>query len=161
MLDNLKKWFHRDRHYESGFKFSKRSLKSMEGLEPEMKDLCNIALAKSYQDFTIIEGLRTKEQQRENVKKGVSQTMNSYHLKGLAIDFWPVGFKGGAISEEHFKVADAFREASIKMTLDVVWGAAWSRYLCDFDSAKEALEDYKKYGGKFIDAGHIEIHNGT
>ena len=41
-------------------------------------------------DILIYETIRTKKQQRENVKKGVSQTMRSYHLVGQALDFVPI-----------------------------------------------------------------------
>nr|WEY95971.1 hypothetical protein P5641_20485 [Bacillus subtilis] len=35
--------------------------------------------------------IRTEAQQRQNVNKGVSQTMKSYHLVGQALDFVPTG----------------------------------------------------------------------
>ncbi len=50
---------------------------------------------KGYKDTYIVEAMRTVAQQREKVKKGVSKTMNSYHLKrgsdnkGLAADIVP------------------------------------------------------------------------
>ena len=149
---------------DSGFKWSKRSLDALEGVSEEMFKMASWALRFSSVDFGVIEGLRSKEQQLENVRKGVSQTMDSYHLTGKAVDTWPTGFKGGGITEDHFKVAEAFRLASIECTVDVVWGAAWKRYLADYDTAEEAHEEYlkeRKDKGKktFIDAGHFEIHN--
>ncbi|NUI62189.1 M15 family peptidase, partial [Bacillus amyloliquefaciens] len=35
----------------------------------------------------IYETIRSEAQQRENVRKGASQTMKSYHLVGQALDF--------------------------------------------------------------------------
>lgn len=37
-------------------------------------------------DFIVTEGVRTKERQAELVKAGASQTMNSRHLTGHAVD---------------------------------------------------------------------------
>lgn len=47
-----------------------------------------------YKDFSLIEAVRSLEQQRENVRKGVSKTLNSKHLArndgfSRAVDIWP------------------------------------------------------------------------
>ena len=41
-------------------------------------------------DVLIYETIRTTAQQRENVAKGASQTMKSYHLVRQALDFVPI-----------------------------------------------------------------------
>ncbi len=45
----------------------------------------------------IYETIRTVAQQRENVRKGASKTMTSYHLVGQALDFVLVDSKGNAL----------------------------------------------------------------
>ena len=40
----------------------------------------------NYTDFTVFEGVRSIERQKELVEDGKSKTMNSFHLKGLAVD---------------------------------------------------------------------------
>lgn len=47
--------------------------------------------------FTVIEGLRTKERQKELVARGASKTMNSRHLTGHAVDLWPLDANGKAL----------------------------------------------------------------
>ena len=61
------------------FKFSQKSLNNLQGVKPELVKVVKRALELSPVDFGVREGLRTVEQQRENVRKGVSQTMNSKH----------------------------------------------------------------------------------
>lgn len=70
--------------------FGKKSKKKMEGIHPDLIKILNAAI-KRY-DFTVLEGLRTKERQRELVDTGKSQTMNSKHLTGHAVDLapWPI-----------------------------------------------------------------------
>ena len=76
------------------YKFSKRSLRNLEGVHPLLVNVVHRALELSNIDFTVVEGLRTIEKQREYVAKGASKTMNSYHLKqkdgyGHAVDIYP------------------------------------------------------------------------
>lgn len=48
-------------------------------------------------EVLIYETIRNIEKQRENVKKGVSETMQSYHLVGQALDFVLVDSKGNTL----------------------------------------------------------------
>lgn len=59
----------------------------MEGIHPDLRRVADLALKLSVYDFTITDGLRTIEEQREYVARGVSWTMNSRHLTGHAIDY--------------------------------------------------------------------------
>ena len=70
------------------FKLSQKSLGKLEGVHPDMQELVKQAIQISTIDFGISEGLRTKERQKLLFEQGKSQTMNSKHLKGLAIDVY-------------------------------------------------------------------------
>ena len=64
---------------------SPRSLKRLEGVHPDMIEL--VKRASIYEPrFTVLEGLRSLKTQKGYVKKGVSKTMDSFHLYGLAVD---------------------------------------------------------------------------
>lgn len=70
----------------------------------KLADHTKIAANKWYQycidnqiQVLIYETIRTIEQQRENVANGKSQTMQSYHLVGQALDFVPVDSKGNTL----------------------------------------------------------------
>ena len=68
------------------FKLSNKSLAKLEGVDPDLVKVTKLAITHSTIDFAVIEGLRTVERQRELVAKGASQTMQSNHLTGQAVD---------------------------------------------------------------------------
>lgn len=78
------------------FRFSQRSEKNLAGVKPQLVAVVRRALALSDVDFGITEGLRTKERQKQLVAEGKSQTMNSRHLTGDAVDV--VAYVGSTIS---------------------------------------------------------------
>lgn len=109
------------------FKFSKRSETNLQGVHPGLVKLVRATLANSPYDFGITEGLRSKEQQAKNVAAGASQTMNSRHLTGHAIDF--VVYLGKDITWEwkyYQAVADAFKAEAKKLGIAIVWGGDWT-----------------------------------
>ncbi|EFF84429.1 hypothetical protein HMP0015_0085 [Acinetobacter haemolyticus ATCC 19194] len=144
------------------FKLSQKSLSKLEGVDPRLVKVIKRAIEVTEVDFTITEGLRTKATQALYVKQGKSQTMNSKHLEGLAVDL--AAWVNGTINwnfDYYFKIADAVRKASIELGIKVKWGGAW-RYLNDYDSSKKAYDAYiaerKKLGKKsFLDGVHFEI----
>lgn len=60
------------------------------GVNPILADLIREASARCAIPFTVIEGLRTAERQRQLVASGASRTQNSRHLTGHAADLWPL-----------------------------------------------------------------------
>lgn len=92
-------------------------------------------------DILIYETIRTEAQQRENVKKGASQTMKSYHLKGQALDFVPVA-EGGRTDWNGYtqpKIKQAIAEAK---RLGFEWGGDWK----DFIDRPHLQFNHKGYG---------------
>jgi peptidoglycan L-alanyl-D-glutamate endopeptidase CwlK len=75
------------------FKFSNKSLQRLEGVEPILKELAILALKESTQDFSIISGYRTAEEQNRLFKKGLSELdgykLKSPHQERIAIDIAP------------------------------------------------------------------------
>lgn len=72
--------------------FSAHSISQMEHLHPLLLGVLNAAIVGV--DFRIDQGARTEEQQAENVRNGVSTTMNSWHIVqddgyAYAADLWP------------------------------------------------------------------------
>ncbi len=68
------------------FRFSRRSEKNLEGVKPQLVAVVRRALELTEVDFGITEGLRSKYRQKQLVAEGKSQTMNSRHLTGDAVD---------------------------------------------------------------------------
>ena len=79
-------------------------------------------------EILIYETIRTKEKQRENVNKGASQTMKSYHLVGQALDFVPVNSKGKTLWNGYN--ADDIRKAiNYARQLGFTWGGDWKSFV--------------------------------
>ena len=108
------------------FKFSSRSEKNLQGVNPDLVKVTRRALEISEVDFGITEGLRSRYRQKQLVTTGKSQTMNSRHLTGHAVDV--VAYVGSQVSWEwplYEKIAAAFRQASRELNIPVEWGGDW------------------------------------
>ena len=64
------------------YKLGKRSLEKLEGVDERLVAVVKYAITVTKQDFSVICGLRTIEEQRELVAKGASQTMQAKHIDG-------------------------------------------------------------------------------
>jgi peptidoglycan L-alanyl-D-glutamate endopeptidase CwlK len=147
------------------FKLSKRSISRLDGVDPQLTSCVHRAITLTKIDFGVSEGLRSLKRQEELVAKGASQTMKSKHLDGKAVDL--VAYIGSKVSWElnmYDDIADAMKEASIEVGIQLRWGAAW--HLNDiraWDGTMETLMtsyiDLRRSQGRrpFIDAPHFEI----
>lgn len=108
---------------------SRTSERNLKGVDEKLVALVRLAREISPVPFEITEGLRTAERQRYLVRTGKSRTMNSYHLRGKAIDF--VAMPKGEVSWElkHYKtvVEKAFKPAAARLKLEnvVTYGIYW------------------------------------
>ena len=114
--------------------------------------------------FRVTEGLRTPERQRQLVAEGKSQTLDSRHLTGHAVDVVPLD-SAGDVSWAwglYFPLADAFRAAAIAEGVPVIWGGAWGQEMAEYATAKAGQAAYvarvKDAGRKpFLDGPHFEL----
>lgn len=116
----------------SGFNLSARSLQRLGGVHPRLVEIVKLAIQRTAVDFTVVEGLRTSERQRELVAQGASQTQNSLHLKqqdgfGHAVDLVPL--VAGAIPwndwEQFRQLADVVKACAAELGTPVEWGGDW------------------------------------
>ena len=148
------------------FKLSQRSLDRLDGVHPDLVRVVKRAIDITEVDFGVTEGMRTQARQRALVASGASQTMNSRHLTGHAVDV--VAYEGTEISWQwplYFQIAEAFRLAAIQEDVRLVWGGAWSRCLNDYKTAREASDAYvdgRRAIGRtpFMDGPHFELYRG-
>ena len=143
---------------EIGFVLGERSLKNLEGVHPDLVAVVKRAIQISRTDFTVIEGLRTKERQKELVYKGVSKTMNSRHITGHAVDIVPV--KDGVIGwriDDYYPLAEAMATAADELGVRVRWGGSWSAINNRKNHPSDWIKAYRAGGGKFIDGPHFEL----
>lgn len=111
------------------FKLSRRSLDKLKGVHPDLISVVKRAIELTEVDFVVIEGLRTLERQKELVKKGASQTINSRHLTGHAVDLgaW-VDNKISWNWAYYYKIADAMKQASQELNIPIEWGGDWKTF---------------------------------
>ena len=139
------------------YKFGKRSLDNLNGVNPLLINVLNRALEISPVDFGIIQGKRSIDEQRKNVAKGVSQTMNSRHLEecsidenvcyGNAVDILPTAIKPGMNWDLKYfmPVLKAIKQAGDELGVELRFGVNWK------NDPSLPIET------KFIDAPHVEI----
>ena len=122
------------------YKLGTRSMQNLSGVHPDLVAVVKRAIQITEQDFTVIEGVRNINRQRELFKTGKSKTMNSRHLTGHAVDMvpWPVDWE----DLDRFEVmADAMKEAAEELDIAIVWGGDWKSF---YDGPHFEL-DRKKY----------------
>ena len=111
------------------FRLGVRSRTRLEGVHPDLVKVVERAIVLTTVDFTVLEGLRTLERQAQLVKSGASQTMNSRHLTGHAVDLgawvtnqvrwdWPL----------YHKIAKAMKAAAQELEIAIEWGGDWQSF---------------------------------
>jgi peptidoglycan L-alanyl-D-glutamate endopeptidase CwlK len=98
----------------------------LRGVHPDLVKVVERAIQITDIDFAVTEGLRTKERQRELVAKGASQTMNSRHITGHAVDL--AALVGGSVRWDwplYDKLGRAMKQAASDVGVRIVWGGDW------------------------------------
>lgn len=146
------------------FKFGERSLRELEGVNPKLQAVVHRALELSELDFAVTDGLRTREEQAKLVESGASQTLNSKHLTGDAVDL--VAYVNGKPRFEFVPactIAAAVRKAAQELNVSIRWGCAWDINFTDSLADPETVMDgyvaRRKAAGKkpFLDSPHFEL----
>lgn len=153
------------------WKLSRRSKNELDGVHPDLIEVVHRCLEISPVDFGVHDGIRNVHEQRELVKRKVSRTMNSRHLRGKdgyghAVDLVPyINRKLRWEWAPIYELASAMRQASQELLIPLRWGGVWDRRLgnLDFDMKFE-VEAYvarrkQRYPGRdvFIDGPHFEL----
>jgi peptidoglycan L-alanyl-D-glutamate endopeptidase CwlK len=118
------------------YKLSDRSLKNLDGVDPKLVSVVKRAIQITKQDFMVLCGVRTLEQQKELYAQGrtkpgniITWTLNSKHLPasdgfGKAVDLipYPVDWSDNKRFDE---IAGAMLTAANELYVNVRWGADW------------------------------------
>jgi len=120
------------------YQLGNKSRETLKGVHPDLVRVIEKAISISKQDFTVLEGVRTKQRQQELYAQGrskpgaiVTWTLNSRHFIqrdgwGHAVDLvpWPVDWN---TLSKFDAVADAMFRASKELGTPIRWGADWDR----------------------------------
>lgn len=118
------------------YKLGKKSLSTLEGVHPDLVKVVKRAIELTKCDFTITEGLRSKQRQAQLLKEKKTTTMNSRHLTGHAVDLaaWviPEGSDKGTVSWDwkyYEQIADAMKKAALELKIPIEWGGDWKSFI--------------------------------
>ena len=111
------------------YKLGPRSQSRLKGVHPDLVKVVERAIEITTVDFTVLEGLRDPARQKTLMESGASQTLNSRHITGHAVDLgawvdnqvdwsWPL----------YHKISAAMKEAAKELNVAIVWGGDWSRF---------------------------------
>jgi peptidoglycan L-alanyl-D-glutamate endopeptidase CwlK len=111
------------------YSFGARSLSRLVGLHPDLRKVMDRAIATTDIDFTILEGLRTLDRQKQLVLSGASKTLNSRHLDGHAVDIAPL--VDGEIRWDwplYKRLSVIVKKAAQDVGVPIEWGGDWTKF---------------------------------
>lgn len=106
-----------------------RSLSRLDGVHPDLVRVVKRAAALSSLDFTVLEGLRTLDRQKELFAKRATTTMKSRHLTGHAVDLAPM--IGGEVRWDwplYHQLEPTVKQAAQEEGVPIEWGGDWSTF---------------------------------
>lgn len=106
-----------------------RAEAKLQGIHPDLVRVVHKAAAMSDMDFTILEGLRTLERQKQLLAKHATTTMKSRHLTGHAVDIAPT-IDGGIRWDWplYYKLAPIIKAAAAAEGVKIEWGGDWRTF---------------------------------
>ena len=147
------------------FRLSIRSKDKLVGTKLPLIKVVNRAIDITEVDFGVLEGFRFPKRQKELFDSGKTQTMNSKHLTGSAVDL--VAYIGSEVSweiEHYDKIARAVQIVAKSRDVSIRWGGAWhidniaDNIMHPAEMRKAYIQLRKSQGRKpFVDGVHFEL----
>ena len=122
---------------------TRRSEQRLATVHPDLQRVVRRAAKLTTLDFNVSEGVRTLEKQRQYIAAGASQTMNSRHLTGHAVDLaaiingqarwdWPL----------YHTLASIMKLAAEIENVPLEWGGDWKGRFRDGPHFQLPWKDY-------------------
>ncbi len=146
------------------FKLGEASKKELQGVHADLVSVVKRAIELTVQDFSVHDGIRTLAEQKRLIASGASQTLDSRHITGHAVDLVP--YINGKLRWEWdpiYMIADAVRKAAQELDVPIRWGGAWDvDFTASTDSPEDLVAEYvqrRRHAGlrAFIDGPHFEL----
>ena len=122
------------------FILGKRSTDNLAGVHPQLVAVVKLALELSPVDFTVIEGVRTKERQAELYAQGrttagkiVTKSLVSRHFVnektgfGHAVDIVPLPVDWNN-PKPFYLVSEAMKRAAVELGVKITYGGDWATF---------------------------------
>jgi peptidoglycan LD-endopeptidase CwlK len=109
-----------------------RSLSRLDGVHPDLVRVVKKAAAMSPLDFTVLEGLRTLDRQKQLIAAGASSLKDptrSRHVTGHAVDLAPM--IGGTVRWDwplYHQLAAVVKDAAKAENVPIQWGGDWRTF---------------------------------
>lgn len=135
----------------SNFYFGSTSRKRLETCHPDIQKLMALALDKTEEDFTILQGVRGEQEQNKLYEEGRTKVKfpNSKHniTPSMAIDIAPYPIDWNNADRFH-KLAKVVFEAAEELGLNIRWGGDWDKDGDTTDQTFNDLPHFELYWGK-------------
>jgi len=109
--------------------FGLQSKAKLNTVHKSLQDLFYAAIGEAPYDFSITEGLRSLERQKQLFKDGKSKTMNSRHLTGNAVDVCIIiDGKASWDFDKYVELAEYIKKIAKAVNVPIVWGGDWESF---------------------------------
>lgn len=106
--------------------FGLQSKANLSTVHKSLQDLFYAAIGEAPYDFSITEGLRSLERQKQLFKDGKSKTMNSRHLTGNAVDVCIIiDGKASWDFDKYVELAEYIKKIAVAVNVPIVCGCDW------------------------------------
>lgn len=105
-----------------------RAERNLDGVHPDLVRVVRHAARISAVAFTVTEGRRSLQRQRQLRAAGASHTLNSRHLTGHAVDL--AAKVGGQVRWDwplYVSLAEAMKRAARAERVEITWGGDWRK----------------------------------
>ncbi|MBV5276417.1 M15 family metallopeptidase [bacterium] len=106
-----------------------RSISRLTDVHPDLVRVVHRAAALSSLDFTVLEGWRNLDRQKQLLAQGATRTLNSRHLTGHAVDLAPM--IDGIVSWDwplYHRLAKIVKAAAAHENVPITWGGSWVKF---------------------------------
>lgn len=109
------------------FQLSALSLKRLEGVDQRLVSVVKLAIQITEVDFTVVEGVRSMARQRILYAEHKTETLNSRHITGHAVDLAPwvhnqISWAWGDFN----RLAPFILKAARDLDIPIEWGGNWT-----------------------------------
>lgn len=111
------------------YQLTERCVERLKGIHPDLVKVVERAIQLTPVQFKVGEGLRTLTRQKELMKQGATQTMNSRHLTGHAVDLH--AYVNGTVSWDwkyYYQIEEAVKQAAKELKVSIEWGGDWKSF---------------------------------